>query len=96
MAGRFRLRRSEVARAQAQRNLEVSDEQVAKFVALATTLADRMAAMPSAGLDRDRDRHARVQILRRTAEAGRRTLAARGHSRSDGQDGQRHARLDPA
>ena len=88
MAGRFLLRRSEAAREQAQRNVEASAEKIATLVALVTTLADRMDAMPSAGLDRDRERRARVQVLRRTAEAGARTLDARRRGRSDGQDGQ--------
>ena len=91
MARRFLLRRSQTAREQAQRQVEVSVEAIATLVALATSLADRMDAMPSAGLDRDRERRARVQVLRRSAEAGRRTLAARGHGHSNGQDGQHHA-----
>ena len=77
MAGRFLLRRSEAAREQAQRNFETSAEKIATLVALVTTLADRMDAMPSAGLDRERERRARVQVLRRIAEAGTRSLDAR-------------------
>lgn len=93
MAGRFMLRRSEVAREQAQRNVEVvSAETIAKFVAHVTALADRMDAMPSAGLDRDRDRRARVEVLRRAAEAGTRTLDARVLSGSDSQDAQSQPR----
>lgn len=90
MASRFLLRRSEAARKQAQRNVGASAERIATF-ALVTSLADRMDAMPPAGLDRDRDRRAHVQALRRAAEAGTRTLDARGRSAPDGQDGQRHA-----
>lgn len=86
MARRFLLRRSRAAREQAQRDVQASVESTATLVSLVTTLADRMDAMPSAGLDRDRERRARVQVLRRTAEAGRQNLAARGRSRPDGQD----------
>ena len=60
MAGRFLLRRSGTARKEAQRNVEASAERIATFVALVTSLADRMEAMPTAGLDRDRDRRTRV------------------------------------
>jgi hypothetical protein len=77
MGGRFLLRRSQAAREQAQRTVEASAEQIGTFIALATTLADRMEAMPSAGLTRDRERRERVDVLRRTAEAGNRTLASR-------------------
>jgi hypothetical protein len=84
MARRFLLRRSRAAREQAQREVGASVEAMARLVTLATALADRMDAMPSAGLDRDRDRRARVQVLRRTADAGRRDLAARSEDR-DGQ-----------
>ncbi len=92
MAGRFLLRRSEAAREQAQCNMEASAERIATLVALVTTLADRMDAMPSAGLDRDRERQARVQVLRRTGALGTRTLDARGRCRSDDLDGQDRAR----
>lgn len=92
MAGRFLLHRSAVAREQAQRNVEASAESIANLVALVTALADRMDAMPSAGLDRDRDRRARVQVLRRTAEAGARVLDLRGNCRAEGQDGRQQAR----
>jgi cell division septum initiation protein DivIVA len=85
MPRRFLIRRAENARAQAQRTVEVTDQQVARLVELATTLAERMDAMPSAGPERDLQRRLRVQVLRRTAEAGRRTLAARGDAGSDGQ-----------
>ena len=77
MAGRFVLRRSELAREQARRQVAASVERVTTLVALVTTLADRMDALPSAGLDGDRERRARVRVLRRTAEAGQRTLAQR-------------------
>ena len=91
MSRRFLLRRSRAARTGSQRDVDASVEAIATLVGLVTTLADRMDAMPSAGLDRDRDRRARVQVLRRTAEAGRRTLAGGGRTRSDGQDGHHHA-----
>lgn len=93
MAGRFALRRSESARRQGQRDVEASAEKITRLVALVTTLADRMDAMPSDGRERDRDRRARVQILRRTAEAGERTLAARESGRSDRQDDSERKRL---
>ena len=92
MAGRFLLRRSKAAREHAQRNVQASAASIATFVALVTALADRMDAMPSMGLDRDRDRRARVQALRRAADAGTRTLDGRGAPRVDGQDGQHHTR----
>lgn len=92
MTGRFLLRRSEAARQQAQRTGEISAERIAALVAQVTTLADRMEAMPSAGIDRDRDRRLRVHSLRRAAEAGNRTLDARDRlSRPDSQDGQHRA-----
>ena len=91
MSRRFLLRRSRAAREQAHRDVEASVEAIATLVSLVTTLADRMEAMPSVGLDGDRERRARVHVLRRTAEAGRQNLATRGRSRSDGQDGQRRA-----
>lgn len=91
MAGRFLLRRSEAARKEAERNVEASVQSIVILVALVTSLADRMDAMPSAGLDRDRDRRVRVEVLRRAAEAGTRTLDARGRRRSGGQDGQDRA-----
>lgn len=91
MSGRFLLRRSQAARKQAQRNVEASTESITTLVALLTALADRMEAMPSAGLERDRGRLVRVQALRRTAEAGTRILDARSRCRTDGQDGQHQA-----
>lgn len=93
MAGRFLVNRSKVAAKQAQRNVEASDEAIARLVALVTSLADCMDAMPSGGPDRDRDRRARVQILRRTAEAGTRSLEARGQGRSDSQGQKQRKRL---
>ena len=92
MAGRFLLRRSEAARDQAQRNVDASVAKIAALVALVTSLADRMEAMPSAGLDRDRERRARVQVLRRTAAAGVRTLVARAGERPGVQDARRSGR----
>lgn len=91
MAGRFLLHRSALARTQAQREMEVSDQRVARLAALATALADRMDVMPSAGLQHDLERRARVEVLRRTAAAGRRALAARGDARSDAPRGERSA-----
>lgn len=91
MAGRFLLRRSESARREAQRKVEASAESIATLVALVTSLADRMDAMPSAGVDRDRDRRARVHTLRRAAEAGTRTIEAR---RLAGRAGQHAPRVD--
>ena len=91
MARRFLLRRSQAARRQSGRDAEASVEAIATLVALATSLADRMDAMPSAGLDRDRERRDRVHVLRRTAEAGRQTLDSRARAGTDGQEGQRRA-----
>jgi hypothetical protein len=91
MARRFLLRRAQVARQQAQRDVEASVEAITTLVALATSLADRMDAMPSAGLDRDRERRDRVSVLRRTAEAGRRNLATRARSGTEEREGQRRA-----
>lgn len=89
MSGRFLVRRSQVAREQAQRTIDVSTEKIANLVALATSLADRTEAMPSAGLDGDRQRRDRVRVLRRAAEAGRQALDARDRlPRSDDQDTQ--------
>ena len=88
MPRRFLLHRSRAARAQAQRDVEASVEAIKTLVSLATSLADRMDAMPSAGLDRDRERRARVHVLRRTAEAGRRTLAGRAGSDAGGEQRQ--------
>ena len=92
MTGRF-LRRRSFAREQAARAVDVGAEQIARLVALATTLADRTEAMPSAGLDRDRERKAHVDVLRQAAQAGRQTLDAQSHDvPSDDQDGQQTAR----
>lgn len=92
MTGRFLVRRSKVALEEAQRTVEVSAERISRLIALATALADRMEAMPSAGLDRDRDRRDRVRALRGAAEAGGRTLDARnGRARPDAQEGQQNA-----
>lgn len=86
MAGRFLLRRSEVAREQAQRTLLVSTEKIANLVALATSLANRTEAMPSVGLAGDRDRRDRVRLLRRAAEAGQQTLDERDRLPAEDQD----------
>ena len=91
MVGRFLLRRSSAARARAHHAVEISDERVVRLVTLATTLAVRMDAMPSAGAERDLARRARVQVLHRTAEAGRRTLAARVDIRADGRQRRHYA-----
>lgn len=93
MDGLFRLHRSAVARQQAAGHVEVSAEKIADLVALATSLADRTEAMPSLGVERDRDRRERVLVLRRAAEAGQRTLDARDQRERRGahQDAQRHA-----
>jgi hypothetical protein len=56
---------------------------------MVTALADRMEAMPSSGLEGDRERRDRVDVLRRTAEAGARSLARR--RRAGARDGQQHA-----
>ena len=88
MVSPFVLRRSQAARRQAPRDGETSVEAIATLVALATSLADRMDAMPSAGLDRDHERRERVDVLRRTAEAGRRTIDARIRSGAADQVGQ--------
>ena len=92
MARLFLVRRSQAAREQAHRDVDASVEAIATLVALVTALADRMDEMASAGGERDRERRARVQLLRSTAAAGRRTLTARARSRTESQDGQRHAR----
>lgn len=91
MGGRFLRHRSEAAREQAQRIADVSDERLARLVALATTLADRMEALPSAGPQGDLDRRRRVQVLRRTAAAGSHALAARTSPRADGTSGKHSA-----
>ena len=91
MARSFLLRRAEAARQQAPCDVEASVEAITSLVALSTSLADRMDAMPSAGLDRDRERRDRVRLLRRTAEAGRRYLATRAPSATDDREGQRRA-----
>jgi hypothetical protein len=94
MSGRFLIRRSQVARQQAERTADVSREKIAALVTLATSLADRTEAMPSAGRDGDLDRRARVQRLRRAAESGRQDLDARDHAGTlhGHQDGQQSAR----
>lgn len=81
MATAFPLRSSEVASQLAPRDVPGNAHKIANLVALTTRLADRMDAMPSAGLVRDRDRRARVAVLRRTAEAGTRTLDGWGTGR---------------
>ena len=92
VAGRFLLRRSQVAREQAQRTVDASTEKIANLVALATSLADRTEALPSAGLDGDRERRDRVLVLRRAADAGRPALEARDREqRAGGQDRQQSA-----
>lgn len=92
MDGRFRLHRLAVARQQAAGHVEVSAKKIADLISLATSLADRMEAMPSVGLDRDRERRERVRVLRRAAEAGQCTLDTREERarRGDEQDAQRH------
>jgi hypothetical protein len=93
MSGRFLLRRSQVARQQAERTAGVTQDKIAELVTLATSLADRTEAMPSAGLDGDRDRRARVQLLRRAAASGRQLLEPRDRrDPSDDQDGPQIAR----
>ena len=81
----FLLRRSKAVRRQAERDVDDSAQAITTLVALATSLADRMDAMPSAGLERDRARRDRVDVLRRAAEVGRRTLDTGNGSVSDGQ-----------
>lgn len=74
LTGHFPLRRSAPACTPSR---ETEAVRVAALVTLTTRLADRMDAMPSAGPDRDRERRARVRVLRDAAEAGNRSLLQR-------------------
>ena len=76
MADAFPLNGLEAPTDPARPDVQATAQKVARLVALTTRLADRMDAMPAGDLVRDRDRRGRVAILRRTAEAGTRTLDA--------------------
>lgn len=84
MAGRFLLRRAETAQARSRAQMAVTDERVARLVALCTALADRMEALPPADWQRAPDRRERILVLRRTAAEG--TLALRRRAADDPQD----------
>jgi hypothetical protein len=85
MAGKFLLRRSRTAREQAQHGAQVSLDNLTRLIALVTALADRMDALPSMGLDRDRQRRERVLLLRHMATAGRQRLSAHAQDASGDQ-----------
>lgn len=70
LSGQFLRHRSQVAREAAIRNLEIAVQRVASLVLNASSLADRLEAMPSTDLDKARDRKARVKVLRDAASAG--------------------------
>lgn len=74
MAERFLLRRGQLAREQARLQVEASERAIARFVQLASALADRMEAAPLGDLQRARERSDRVRLLRDAAGAGERAL----------------------
>lgn len=88
MPRRFLPHRAQAAKERAQQEVEASVAAIITLVELLTALADRMESMPSVGLQRDLERRARVLVLRRTAEAGRRTLAQRARVGPVGHDRQ--------
>ena len=86
MAGRFMLRRSELAREQDRRNGEDNRAAIARFVDLASALADRMESEAAADLASARQRAEHVAVLRRAAEQGRTALRRRDAEREDRND----------
>lgn len=68
------LLRSRAVHGPARPDAATTPQKIATLVVLTTRLADRMDTLPSGGLARDRDRRARIALLRRTAEAGTRAL----------------------
>lgn len=74
MSGRFLRHRSQLAREEAVRTLEISVQRVANLVLNASALADRMEARPTKSLDEARERKVRVKVLRDAARAGQQAI----------------------
>ena len=80
MSAQFLRRRSDLAREQACREVELSVTRMAKLVLHASALADRTEAMSTADLETGRRRRERVLVLRRAAESGERAIRRIGMS----------------
>lgn len=70
----FLRHRSQVAREEAVRALEVGVERLSKLVLNVTALADRLEARPVRDLEEARQRRQRVQVLREAARSGEEAL----------------------
>ena len=70
----FLRHRSQVAREEAVRTLEVSIERLSKLVLNVTALAERVEDRPVRDLQEARRRRQRVQVLRDTAAAGQEAI----------------------